>query len=317
MASARSPVVLFAGPQELLVRRAADRYLQQLRADSGGALDVIDVRAPDLKDAGLPDLRTASLFGDPRALVVREAQELPTEVGAALLQALAAPATLEAAVVLLATGTGRIQALAKRLKEAGARYDVSPPRDWDDRAWSQLVRDEFRIGGRAADDDAVTAILAHAGFDVANIAEKVAQACTAAPPGRVTAATVEDVVVGHGSRGTFAVADAMCDRDPGGALVLLRGALEAGEDPVLVLGALAYRLRSLVAVAGKLDPKAAGLSITPGQARRLQGVRRGFGAGELTAAYRTLADADRELKGGELPPRFVIERAVVAVATRG
>jgi len=233
------------------------------------------------------------------------------------VRALDDPATLQASVVLLATGTGRIQGLAKRLKEVGARHDIAPPRDWDDRAWASLVRDEFRIAGRAADDDAVTAILSHAGFDVAGIAEKVAQACAAAPPGRVSSDVVEAVVVGHGSRGTFAVADAMCDRDPESALVLLRGALEAGEDPVLVLGALAYRLRSLVAVAGKLDPKSVGLAITPGQARRLQGVRRGFGPGELTAAYRTLADADRELKGGELPARLVIERAVVAVATRG
>jgi len=50
--------------------------------------------------------------------------------------------------------------------------------------------------------------------------------------------------------------------------------------------------------------------------RRLQGVRRNFGPGELTTAYRALADADREIKGGELPAAFVLERAVVTVATR-
>jgi hypothetical protein len=82
------------------------------------------------------------------------------------------------------------------------------------------------------------------------------------------------------------------------------------------LGALAYRLRSIVAVAGGLDGKAVGLNISPGQARRLRAVRRNFGPGELTGAYAALAAADAEIKGGELPASLVIERAVVAVATR-
>jgi len=87
-------------------------------------------------------------------------------------------------------------------------------------------------------------------------------------------------------------------------------------DTVMVVGALAYRLRSIVAVAGQFEPKSVAVNVSPGQARRLQGVRRNFGPGELTAAYATLAEADREIKSGELPARFVLERAVVSIATR-
>lgn len=276
---------------------------------------MIDVRGADLKERGLPDLVTPSLFGSPRALLVRDAQELPAEASAALV-ALLGSLTPEATVLLMATGTGRIQTLAKKVKEAGGRIDVAPPREWEDRAWADLVAEEFRRRGRSADRAAVAALLSHAGLNVATIAEKVAQVAATAPPGRVSAGAVEAVVVGHGGRGTFAVADAMCDRDPERALTLLRGVLESGDDPVLVLGALAYRMRSLVAVAGRVDLKAVGLNASQGQVRRLQGVRRNFGPGELVSAYRALADADREIKGGELPPAFVLERAVVTVATR-
>jgi len=246
---------------------------------------------------------------------VRDAQELPAEVSAALVALLNSPSAA-ATVLLMATGTGRIQTLAKQVKEAGGRIDVAPPREWEDRAWADLVVEEFRRHGRSADHGAVAAVLAHAGLDVAAIVEKVAQVTATASPGRVSAEAVEAVVVGHGSRGTFAVADAMCDRNPERAVTLLRGVLESGDDPVLVLGALAYRMRSLVAVAGSLDLKAVGLNASQGQVRRLQGVRRNFGPGELTTAYRALADADREIKGGELPAAFVLERAVVTVATR-
>lgn len=222
----------------------------------------------------------------------------------------------DAAVLLLASGTGRIRGLAKAVKAAGGRRDVVPPKEWDAKGWGRLVVEEFRGHGRTADDAAVQAVLGHAGLDVATVAEKVAQVVASAPAGRVGVAAVEAVVVGHGNRGSFAVADAMCDREPARAVELLRGALESGDDPVMLLGALVYRLRSVVAVAGTVDPSSVGLGISPGQVRRLHGVRRNVGPGELTRAYRALADADREIKDGELPAAFAVERAVVAVATR-
>ena len=309
-----SSIHLLVGPEELLVQRAGDAIVADLRAEHGD-LDAVDVRAGELPDGRLPDLRTGSLFGTPRVVVIREAQDLPAEATAALLAELDGSPP-DATVVLLATGTGRISKLAKRIKELGGRTDVAPPKEWDTKGWERLVSEEFALRGREADRSAVAAILGHAGLDVSGIVEKVAQTCAAAPAGTIAGAAVDAVVVGHGSRGSFAVADAMCDRNPTQALELLSGVLESGDDPVMVLGALAYRLRSLVAVAGRLEPKSVGLNMTPGQTRRLQGVRRNFGPGELTSAYAELARADREIKSGELPARFILERAVVRVATR-
>ncbi|MGH8895576.1 MAG: DNA polymerase III subunit delta [Egibacteraceae bacterium] len=309
---AHPPMYLLTGPEELLLRRAAERILDALRGD--GDLEVVDVRAAELPDGRLPDLRTASLFGTRRAVLLRGAQELPAPVRAALQAELDGP-PLETTVLLLATATGPIVGLAKRIKALGGRIDVVPPRDWEEAAWARLVADEFRAHGRTPDRGAVQAILGHAGLDVSAVAEKVAQVAVTAPGGTVTAAHVESVVVGHGSRGSFAVADAMCERDVARALQLLRGVLSSGDHPVMVLGALAYRLRSIVAVAARLDVKSVGLSISPGQARRLAALRRNFGPGELTRAYRILATADVGLKSGDLPGELVLERAVLEIAT--
>lgn len=306
------PVRLLTGPEELLLRRAADRLLAELRGD--GELEIEDLAAGDLKEVGLPDVWTGSLFGTPRAIVLRDAQDLPAATAAALVDLLSGPAPA-ATAILLATGTGRIQKLAKAVRAAGGRTDISPPRDFEDRKWAALVSDEFARHQRRCEPAALEAILAHAGLDVSSVAEKVAQVAVAAPAGRITRGHVEQLIVGVGSRGAFAVADAMCDRKPAEALTLLRGAFAAGEDPVKVLGALVYRLRSIVAVAGGLDGKTVGVSISPGQARRLQGVRRNFGPGELTDAYAALAAADLEIKSGELPPELVMERAVIQIAT--
>ena len=308
----RPAVRLLTGPQELLLRRAADGLLTQLRGEE--ELEVEDVRASELRDGGLPDVWTGSLFGTPRAIVIRDAQDLPPAASAALTGLLTGPSPA-ATVILLATSTGRIQKLAKAVKQAGGRSDIAPPRDWEDRKWAALVTDEFTLHGRRADAGAVEALLAHAGLDVSSIVEKVAQVAVAAPAGTVTRSQVDELIVGVGNRGAFAVADAMCDRKPTEAITLLRGAFEAGEDPVKVLGALVYRLRSIVAVAGGLDGKAAGVSLSSAQSRRLHGVRRNFGPGELTGAYAALAAADLEIKSGDLPAELVMERAVVQIAT--
>lgn len=310
----RPPIHLFTGPEELLVRRAADRLIAQLRDE--GPVEVMDLRASELGDAGLPDLRTGSLFGDRRVVLLRGAQDLPAEVSAHLLAELDAGPT-DAVVVLLASGTGRIVKLAKRIKELGGRVDVAPPRDWEERRWEGVVRDEFAHHGRRVGGEAVQAILAHAGTDVSQIAEKVAQVVARVPRGTISADAIDSLVQGHGSRGSFAVADAMCARQPAQALELLRGVLESGSDPIMVLGALAYRVRAVVAVASGIDAGEAGVRISKGQARHLDGQARNFGSGELTRAMRTLADADVELKSGELPPELVIERAVVDIATAG
>ena len=306
------PVRLFAGSEELLLRRAADQLLAELRGD--GELEIEDLAAGDLKEVGLPDVWTGSLFGTPRAIVIRDAQDLPSTTGATLVDLLSGPPPA-ATVILLATGTGRIQKAAKAIKAAGGRTDIAPPREFEQRKWAAFVSEEFARHSRKCEPAAIDAILAHAGLNVPSIVEKVAQVAAAAPAGKVTREQVDGLVIGVGSRGAFAVADAMCDRKPGEALTLLRGAFAAGEDPVKVLGALVYRLRSIVAVAGGLDGKAVGVSISPGQARRLQGVRRNFGPGELTGAYAALAAADLEIKSGDLPPELVMERAVVQIAT--
>jgi DNA polymerase III subunit delta len=303
---------LLTGPEELLLRRAADDLLTELGA--GEEIEVSDVRAAELKEMGLPDLRTGSLFGARRVIIIREAQELPAELSHGLAAELDGSPP-DTTVVLLATGTQRIQKLAKRVKELGGRIDVAPPKDWEDRKWQLHVDAEMRRHGRSAEPAAVQAIIDHAGLDVGGIAEKVAQVAATAPPGRITAEHVEAVVIGRGNRGSFAVADAMCARRPDEALALLRGVLEGGDDPVMVLGALAYRVRSIVAVAGRVEPKSIGLGVSAGQRRHLEAARRSFGPGELTFAYRVLAAADAEIKGGELPAPLVLERAVVAIAT--
>ncbi|MBW3620624.1 MAG: DNA polymerase III subunit delta [Actinobacteria bacterium] len=304
-----APVTLIAGDDDLLLHRELERVLGELTsADAELQVETHDVQ----ETAHLPELRTASLFGGRVCLVLRGVEAIAGDLKAELEDYLADPSD-EAVVVLVARGTGKAQKIAKLAKEHGERIDVKAPADWDDGGWDRLVGEEFRRLARKADTSAIRALRAHAGADPSVIASKVGQVVAGSPADVVlTAEHVEAAVEGHGRQSGFAVADAVADRDAAGALVALRGALEAGEAPLALLGAIVFRFRQLLVVRGGGGPKDAGMS--PGQHRRLKGIASRFHPGELAWCHDRLAQTDVDLKGSDLGAELVLELAVLEVA---
>lgn len=306
----RAPLYLIVGDDDHLLRRAADRVTTDLRAVAPD-LDV------DLLDAAetthLPDLRTASLFGGTRCIVLRGIEAVSGDLKAELEDYAASPDP-DATVVLVARGVGRIPKLTKLTTSSGERIDVKAPLPWDQRGWRGLAESEFAFHGRDADAAALSAVLERAGNDAAVIASKVAQVVAATEPGRrIGAEDVEGSVEGHGTRGPFAVADAVEARDPGTAIVGLRGALEAGDAPLALLGALASRIRQLLQVRGGATASEVGVS--PGRHKMLARGARNFTPGELAWCHDRVARVDLDLKGSDLPADVLIEVAVIELAT--
>ncbi len=66
-------VHLVTGDDEHLIRRATERLLRRLREE----IDDLEIEHVDVAQAdGLPEMRTGSLFGGRRAVVVRGAESL-------------------------------------------------------------------------------------------------------------------------------------------------------------------------------------------------------------------------------------------------
>ena len=303
------PVHLLVGDDDHLLRREVDHVLGELREqDPELAVEIHDVTETER----LPELRTQSLFGGRPCVVLRGVEGVGGDLKAELETYLEQPSS-DAVLVLVARGIGRIQKIGRLAKEQGVRTDVKTPPDWDDRGWDRIVGEEFRRAGRKADAAAIAAIRSHAGTEASVVASKVAQVAAFAEGGTITAEQVEAVVEGHGRQSGFAIADAVAQRDPAAALIALRGALESGEAPLAILGALAFRFRQLLRVRAGAAAKEAGVS--PGQHRRLKALAGGFGPGELAWCHDRLAQLDVDLKGSELPDHVLIELAVVEVAT--
>jgi len=304
-------VLLLAGDDDLLLAREADRRVAALeRDDAELAVDRYDVG--ELEQ--LPELRTSSLFGGRTCIVLRGVEAVTDPLKDELERYLDAPSE-DAHLVLIARGTGRIQRIVRLAKAAGERVDVTRPPEWEDRGWDRIVGEEFRRLGRKADATAIAAVRLHAGTEPATIASQVGSVCaTHAGVAVLTATQVESVLSGHGRASGFAVADAVVERDPRGALAAVNGALGAGEAPLAIAGALNYRIRQLLQVRSGASPKDAGMR--PG--RRFEEARtqaRAFGPGELAWAHDRLAALDLDLKGSELPAALVLELAVLELAT--
>lgn len=245
--------------------------------------------------------------------MVRSAETVSGDLKAELEEYLESPDP-EAALIIVARGIGRIQKIAKLATAVGERVEVKSPPEWDGKGWQRLVGEEFRRLERQAASDAITALLGHAGNEPVVIASKVAQVVAATPAGQtVTAADVEKVVEGHGRATGFQVADAIGDRDAAGALVALRGALESGEAPLALLGAIVFRFRQLLQIRAGANARDVGTS--PANHRRMAAVVAAFSPGELAWCHDRLARLDVELKGSELSPEMALELAIIEVAS--
>jgi DNA polymerase III subunit delta len=307
-----APVHLVTGDDELLLQRALQRLLDDLTApDSELEVELHDA----VETERLPEMRTSSLFGGRLCVVIRGAERMAADLKEDVEAYLEAPDD-QAVLVLVAQGTAKIVKIARLAKQHGEVHEVKTPADWDTAAWQRIVAEEFRRLGREADGGAVRAVLEHAGIVPGVIATRVGQVVAAVAPGRpITAADVNAQIEGHGRQSGFALADAVVDRDAATALTLLRGALEAGDEPLALLGALTFRFRQLSQVRGGADAKS--LRLSPGQYRRLQAIAAGnFGVGELGWCHDRLAQLDVDLKGNtELPGDLVLELGVIDLAT--
>jgi len=303
----RAPVYLVTGDDELLVHRAVQDLVARL---SAAEPDLEVIASAVVETPRLPELRTGSLFGGGRCVVIRDAQDISGALADDVKAYLESPEP-EATLVLAARGTARIQVIAKRAAEVGERIDVAAPKPWDQRGWRALVTEEFTRLGREASATAVDALLAQAGNDASGIAASVGQVAATAPPGPVSVAHVDPAVAGHGNKGGFAIADAVADRDPASAIVALRGALEAGEEPLAILGALTFRFRELLQARAGIKPERS----SEGQFKRLQGIAKRFNGGELAWCYDRIGRCDVDLKGSDLPSDLIIEVAVLELAT--
>lgn len=288
-------VTLLWGDQPYLLREAALELLGDVRAEP------VDGR--DWRPGVMADLATPSLFGEPRALLLTNAQDLPAEALDEIAGYAAAPDP-DAKLVLTFAAATRTRTPPKKLLNAlGDKADVRKL-TVERRDLPGWLVDRARKRGLPATPAGANSLVQVLGEDLAELDRAIEQLASAAPGEGLVPRAVEAQFRGFGERKTWELCDAAFAGNLPSAARTLAGMLHAGEEPIVILGGIASRLRDLIRVRS-LPPRtphadvarAAGLRFD-WQARRYLEQARRYEPADLARIHRELVEADRLLKQG-------------------
>jgi DNA polymerase III subunit delta len=288
-------VVLFWGDDEYLLRLAAGELLD------ARDLNPTEVDASEWRGGETSDLATPSLWGERRALLVTQCQALPDAGVQELAAYVANPDTDALCVMTWVTRGKSAPAFAKTIQAAKGTVKQVALRRQDLTRW---VMDRAKRRGLRLSGPGAAALTSTLGEDPATLDQSVEQLAVAFPGRPVGPDEVRSQFRGAGEQRVWDLCDRAFTGRAGEALAVLRGLLEAREDPLLIVGGIASRLRDLIKVRSLPEgmssaeaAKAAGLRFD-WQLRRYREQAGRYSGEELSDLLERVVDVDRAVKGG-------------------
>jgi DNA polymerase III subunit delta len=308
-----APVHLVLGDEELLVERAVDGIVAEVRVAEPPA-ELRRFRVAELTPAGLADSLSPSLFAEARVIVLQAAHEAAKDLATAIVEQSADPAD-GVVLVIVHAGGARNKAMVDTLRKRGvALVTCNRFTRYEERA--EFVRSEARRAGGRIAPAAVGVLLEAVGSDLRELAAATAQLVSDSG-GTVDERAVRRYHRGRAEATGFAVADKVVAGDRAGALEALRWAELLGVPPVLVADALADALRTLAKVgsAGRGDPNRLSgvLGMPPWKVRKAQSQVRYWRPASIAIAFDAAAEVNADVKGAAADPGYALERAVLRI----
>ncbi|MEO5347206.1 MAG: DNA polymerase III subunit delta [Magnetococcus sp. YQC-9] len=301
-----------AANHALMVRRAVMNVEDE-------EMDFESHHAADL-DVGrfLSGCNAFPFFAKQRCVLLKEADQLIPAAREALLRYLKAPAPGSVLVVL--AGPLDAKSPLRKAFEAHKSAWCVPCYPLEGRELVAWIQATLRERGYAADDEAVTLMAERLEGDARNAASEIEKLTLyLGERRRVTLEDVLDAVGGSGTRNAFAMSSAIFSGRTEKAMSMLDSLLDAGEEPLALLGILVQRLRRLIQGAALLekgetpDAVLAGLQIFWKEKGEFIAQAHSLPPRRLANALLRCQEADRELKSGS-EPRRVMERLVMGMA---
>ncbi len=290
----------------------ADEALDKVRAEAGtDPLSEISFDAGAAPAEIVGALETASLLGGRRLVVIHRAQELKKDQVKALESYLDSPSP---ASVLVLVASGR-SALAEAVKRSGAVVALTPPRG---RALVGWLRERGRGRDLRLDERGGWALVDSVGNELRDLDGALEQLSTALGRGAVVGAEeVRHAFPRLTDERIYALTDAVGDRKLPDAMNALRRLLDQGEEPLVIMGALAAHVRRMIIALKHADggPRAvaSALGLPAWRAGRLHRQARSYREEEMMTALSVLAATDLDIKAGELLPEIALEKAVIVM----
>ncbi len=263
----------------------------------------------------LDDAATFPMVGDRRLIVVREADGLRYESADALKAYLADP-NPKTCLVFSSPRFDRRRALWKALQAKSTRVECAPLHE---ARLAQWIRDRLRGRGYGLGADLAEGMAAGlAGQGLARLDAELQKLMSAVGAPRPIEPPDLEILAGVPRLGdAFGAAKAMVRGDRSGAIGAIRALLDAGEEPVMLLGGISWYVRTALkaraAAMRRLPPRetTSMYGLDPGRIERFNREVGGMTPDQLREALKLCLRADRELKGGGArDPAHAFERLI-------
>ncbi|PWG64105.1 DNA polymerase III subunit delta [Sediminicurvatus halobius] len=245
LAQRLDPVYLIAGEEPLLVEEALGALRERVRAAGFGEREVLSVEAGFDWSRLAGAAENLSLFAERRLIELRLPQGKPGQEGTRALQAFAKAPPADTVLVVICgrlDSRQRSAAWVKALAGAGVVAYAWPVRSEALPRWAAA---RLRQRGLTADPEALDLLAERGEGNLLALSQEIDKLALLAGGGHLDVATVRGAV---GDSARFAIFD-LPEAALAGGLArtarICRGLREEGEEPVLVLWALARELRVL------------------------------------------------------------------------
>ena len=264
----------------------------------------------------LGSARTLSFLGGIKLVVVRNLHEaVPQDQDAQTLIDYAQSPIPEACVVITADKVDRKRKLFKTLTKLKTAVACETPKENELASWLQKRAGET---GYSLSPDAAHFLVNRVGARPGILAKELEKTLLYAGKNKSVSEKAVSEVVGESKlENVFALTDALKTKNPEKALRLLNNQIDHGEEPIKILGTIAWQLRMIWEVKHyqlknlPSDQIAKTMGANPYVVEKaLQHTRR-FSTQQLRSGYLELIKADRNLKSTSKDPMAVMQTLIL------
>lgn len=315
-------VVVLHGSDEFLRSEVLQKLCRQLGGENEEEAIISRFRGSDCeRRAVMDELRTVSMWGDRRVVVIENADPFVSENRAELERYLAAPA--RGAVLILAVKSwAKNTRLTKAVARNGLPIECSELKGAKLLHW--LKETAASQHEKQLTQSAAALMVELAGTSVGLLSQELAKlAAYVGKNRRIGEEDVQAVVGGWSVKNAFKMMDELYAGRLNKALELLDRLLSSGEAPQKILGAISFSLRKLTqavedARQGKrLKAALADAGVFRNQIEQSNAFLRRIGRPQAEQFLARLLQADLQLKGAaRLDSRLILETLLVSLSGR-
>jgi DNA polymerase III subunit delta len=313
------PVVVLSGGQRHLKQSALAVLKKVVTGDEDTSFSSFAGKDADLQTI-TDELRTISMWGDRRLVLVEDADEFVTKVRGALEKYVEKPAKKSVLVLSVKTWT-KTTRLAKQVAASGLDVECSELKGAPLLKWLQdSARDSYQ---QTLAREAAVLMVELVGEELGMLDQELSKLATYVGSGaKIGVEDVQKLVGGWRTETTWAMTDAVRDGDLAFAIGALDQLLTAGEAPLKLLGGIAYVYKKIAQATDMsrtmpLDQALRQAGLFPQSVPAAQAYLRRIGRSRAEQILNTLLATDAGLKGSSpLSDRIQMEKLLVELAGR-